>query len=46
MHINGIVITKHYISHWNSKWLRSLVGRAHMHVGYIFLKSNEEKIVV
>ena len=45
MHINGIIITKEFTSHRNSKWFRGSVGRAHMYVGYIFLKSNE-KIVV
>ena len=45
MHINGIIITKQFISHWNFKRLRGSVGRAHIHFGYIFLKSNE-KIVV
>ena len=44
MHNNGIIITKQfiYISYWNAKWLRGSVGRAHIHIGYIFLKSNEE----
>ena len=45
MHIYGIIITKEFISHRNSKWLRGSVGRAHMYVGYIFLKSNEEMVV-
>ena len=39
MHINGIIITKH------SKCLYGLVGRAHVHVGYIFLNNNEEIVV-
>ena len=34
MHINGIIITKQFISHWNSKRLGGSVGRAHIHVGY------------
>ena len=46
MHINGIIITKEFISHWNSKWLRDSVGRAHILIDYIFLKSNIEEIVV
>ena len=37
MHINGIIITKEFISHRNSKWFRGSVGRAHMYVGYIFI---------
>ena len=45
MHINGIFISKQYISHMNFKRLRGSVGRVHLHVGYIFLKSNEEKVV-
>ena len=45
MHINGIIITKQFISHRSFKRLRGSVGRAHIHFGYIFLKSNE-KIVV
>ena len=45
MHINGIIITKEFISHWFSKWIRGLVGRVHIHTGYIFLKSNEEIVV-
>ena len=45
MHNKGIIITKQFISHWNSKWLRGSVGRAHIHTGYIFLKSNEEIVV-
>ena len=45
MHINGIIITKLFISHWNSKRLRGSVGRVHIHVGYIFLKRNEEIVV-
>ena len=45
MHINGIIITKQFISHWNSKWLRGSVGRAHIHISYIFLKSNKEIVV-
>ena len=45
MHINGIVMTKQFISKGNFKRLRGSVGRAHVHVGYIFLNSNE-KIVV
>ena len=45
MHINGIMITKPFISQWNFKRLRGSVGRAHVHVGYIFLNSNEEKVV-
>ena len=45
MHINGIIITKEFISHRNSKWFRGSVGRAHMYVGYIFLMSNEEIVV-
>ena len=45
MHINGIIITKQFISPWNSKRLHGSVGRAHIHVGYIFLKSNEDIVV-
>ena len=45
MHINGIIITKQFISPWNSKWLLGSVGRVHIHIGYIFLKSNEEIVV-
>ena len=45
MHINGILITKQLISHRNFKQLRGSVGRAHIHVGYIFLNSNEEIVV-
>ena len=45
MHINVIIISKQYISHLNFKRLRDSVGRAHIHVGYIFLKSNEEIVV-
>ena len=46
MHINGIIITQKFISHWNSKRLTGSVGRAHKHIGHIFLKSNEEIHVV
>ena len=45
MHINGIMITKPFISQGNFKRLRGSVGRAHVHVGYIFLNSNEEIVV-
>ena len=45
MHINVIILSKQYISHLNFKRLRDSVGRAHIHVGYIFLKSNEEIVV-
>ena len=45
MHINGIMMTKQFISKGKFKRLRGSVGRAHVHVGYIFLNSNE-KIVV
>ena len=45
MHINGIIKTKQFITHRNSKWLHSSVGKAHIHVGYIFLRSNEEIVV-
>ena len=45
MHTNGIIITKQFISHWNFKRLRGSVGRALIHVCYIFLKSNEEIVV-
>ena len=45
MHINGIMITKQFITRRNFKWLRASVGRAHVHVGYIFLNSNEEIVV-
>ena len=45
MHINGIIITKQFISHKNSKWLRGSVGKAHIHIRYIFLKRNEEIVV-
>ena len=37
MHINGIMITKQFISQRNCKRLRGSVGRAHVHIGYIFL---------
>ena len=46
MHINGIMITKPFISQGNFKRLRGPVGRAHdVHVGYIFLNSDEEIVV-
>ena len=45
MHINGIIMTKEFISRSNSKWLRGSVGKAHIHIGYIFLKSNGEIVV-
>ena len=45
MHNNGIIITKKFISHWNSKRLRGSVGRAKIHTGYIFLKSNADIVV-
>ena len=45
MHSNGIIISKQYISHLTFKRLRGSVGRAHIFVGYIFLKSNEEIVV-
>ena len=45
MHINGINVSKQYISHLNFKRPRSSVGRAHIHVGYIFLIRNEEIVV-
>ena len=45
MHINGKMITKPFISQGNFKPLRGPVGRAHIHVGYIFLNSNEEIVV-
>ena len=45
MHINGIMITKQFISQWNFRRLRGSVGRAHVHVGYIFLNINEEIVV-
>ena len=45
MHINGMIITKEFISQWNSKCLRGVVGRAHIHIGYMFLKSYEEIVV-
>ena len=46
MHINGIMITKPFISQGNFKRLRGPVGMAHdVHVGYIFLNSNEEIVV-
>ena len=41
MHIKCIIITKQIISHWKSKSF----GRTHIHIGYIFLKSNEEIVV-
>ena len=43
MHINGIIITKQFISHWNFKRLRGSVGRAQIHIGYKLLKTNEIK---
>ena len=45
MHNNGMIITNQFISHLNSKLLHGSVGRAHIHVGYFFLKSNEEIVV-
>ena len=45
MHINSIMITKPFISQGNFKRLRGSVGRAHVHVGHIFLNSNEEIVV-
>ena len=45
MQNNGKIITKQFISYWNSKRLRGSVGRAHIHIGYIILKSNEEILV-
>ena len=45
MHINGKIITKQFISCWNSKWLSGSVGRAHIYTAYIFWKSNEEIVV-
>ena len=45
IHINGINISKQVISHWNSKRLGGSVRRAHINVGYIFLKGNEEIVV-
>ena len=45
MHINGIMITKPFISQGNFKRLDGSVGRAHVHVGYIFLNSIEEIVV-
>ena len=45
MHINGIIITKQFISHLNSKQLSDSVGRVHILVGYTFLNSNEEIVV-
>ena len=45
MYIIGIMITKQFISRGNFKRLRGSVGRAHVHVGYIFLNSNEEIVV-
>ena len=35
MHINGIIITKEFIS----------VGKAHIHICYMFLKRNKEIVV-
>ena len=40
--INGIIIAKQIISHWNFKWLRGSVGRAHTHWLYVH---NEEIVV-
>ena len=45
MHINGILITKEFISHWNHKWLRGSVGRAHILFGFVFLKGSEAIVV-
>ena len=47
MHLNGIIITKQFISHWNFKRLNGSVGRSHIHVhvGYMFLKGNEEVVI-
>ena len=42
MHIDSIIITKQFRSHWNFKRFGGTVVRAHIHVGYFFLKSNEE----
>ena len=40
---NGIIIiTKQFISHESFQKLRSSVGRGHIDIGYIFLKSNKE----
>ena len=45
MHNNGMIVTNQFISHRNSQLLRGSVGRALIHVGYFFLKSNEEIVV-
>ena len=45
MHNNGMLITNQFITHRNSQLLRGSVDRAHIHVGYFFLKSNEEIVV-
>ena len=45
MHINGIIITKEFISHRNFKRLHGSFGTVHIHIDYIFLKSNEEIVV-
>ena len=42
MQINGIIITKQFISHWNSKRLGGSVSKVQIHFSYIVLKSNEE----
>ena len=39
------MITKQFISQWNFRRPRGSVGRAHVHVGYIFLNINEEIVV-
>ena len=46
MHINGIMITKQFISQLNFKRLRGSVGRAYVHVGYIVKLNIKEEIVV
>ena len=47
MNINSIMITKQFIIYitLKLKQLRGSVGKAHIHVGYIFLNSNEEIVV-
>ena len=45
MHINGILITKEFVSHWNHKWLRGSVGMAHILFGFVFLKGCEAIVV-
>ena len=42
MHINSIIITKQFISHWNLNGFVAQSVGVHIHVGYMFLKSNKQ----